>query len=354
MNAPTLTSLVKAGGCGSKIGPGELREVLKDIPKSVSEQILFGLGAGDDAGVYKLRDDLAIVQTVDFFTPIVDDPYDFGAIAATNALSDCFALGAKPITGLAIVGFPNELPLEILREILRGGADKVQEAGASIIGGHSIRDSEPKYGVAVTGVVDPRRMITNAGARPGDAVVLTKALGTGIVTNERRARAAGKSSPELQHLSDNLFAEAVASMKTLNQKSAELMVEFAATACTDVTGFGLLGHAHNLALASGVSIEINFSSLPLFNGLEQIAEHYGKGGCERNRKWVETNVSFASTIDETAKIIASDPQTSGPLLITVPQSSAEKFVSSLKQDGVERATIIGRVAENNPGRITVQ
>jgi selenide,water dikinase len=354
MEQRSLTSLVKAGGCGSKIGPGELRDVLKDVPKSISDQILFGLGSGDDAGVFKLRDDLALVQTVDFFTPIVDDPYDFGAIAATNALSDCFALGAKPITGLAIVGFPNELPLEILREILRGGADKVHEAGASIIGGHSIRDSEPKYGVAVTGIVDPRRMVTNAGAKPGNLIVLTKALGTGIVTNERRARATGKSPAELQDLSDTLFNEAVTSMKTLNQKAAELMVEFGATACTDVTGFGLLGHAHNLASASGVALEIDFRTLPLFDGLSQIASNYGKGGCERNRKWVEVNVQFGPDLDETTKIICSDPQTSGPLLVSLPDGAAQTFVQTLQRGGVSAATIIGTVTRGEPGTITVR
>lgn len=353
MEQKTLTSLVKAGGCGSKIGPGELRDVLKDIPKSISDQILFGLGAGDDAGVYKLREDLALVQTVDFFTPIVDDAYDFGAIAAANALSDCFALGAQPITGLAIVGFPNELPLEILREILRGGADKIHEAGASIIGGHSIRDNEPKYGVAVTGIVDPKRMVTNAGARPGDAIVLTKALGTGIVTNERRARAAGRSPQQLQSLSDGLFIEAVTSMKTLNKKAAELMTEYGATACTDVTGFGLLGHAHNLASASKVSLEIEFDSLPLFPGLLEIAATYGKGGCERNRRWVETNVEFGDRLDEGARIVCSDPQTSGPLLITLPYANVSPFISELKHQGIQAASVIGRVTSSNSGMIRV-
>ncbi|MEK6709012.1 MAG: selenide, water dikinase SelD, partial [Nitrospinota bacterium] len=234
--------------------------------------LLYGTHPGDDTGVFRLREDLAIVQTVDFFTPIVDDPFAFGQIAAANALSDCFTMGAQPVTGLNLVAFPCALGLDALGQILRGGAEKMREAGAVILGGHSVDDPEPKYGIAVTGTVDPRKMITNRGARPGDKLILTKKIGTGIVTNLTKAvsplrRAARGLLGRGGRLKEGVFEEAVASMITLNQRASRLMVEAGARASTDVTGFGLLGHLHNVMETSGARARVRFSRVPRFDDL---------------------------------------------------------------------------------------
>ena len=229
--------------------------------------LLYGTNAGDDTGVYRLREDLAIVQTVDFFTPIVDDPYAYGQIAAANALSDCFTMGAQPITGLNLVGFPCQIGLDVLGRILAGGADKMREAGGVIVGGHSVDDVEPKYGIAVTGTVDPRIMVTNQGAKPGDKLVLTKKIGTGVVTNVTKqvnpvVRAARGIFGKNGSLRDGVFEEAVESMKTLNKEASECMMRVGVNACTDVTGFGLLGHLHNVMEASGARARVVFSDVP--------------------------------------------------------------------------------------------
>ena len=237
------------------MGPEDLRTALAGLPCFTDPNLLYGLNPGNDTGVYRLREDLAIVQTVDFFTPIVDNPYEFGQIAAANALSDCYTMGAKPVTGLNLVSYPCAVGLDTLGEILRGGAEKMIEAGAVIVGGHSIDDPEPKYGIAVTGIVDPRAMITNTQARPGDSLVLTKKIGTGIVTTLNKPPDGFAGWMRRFHLGGDghtsipkeVYEEAVRSMRTLNQRAGEIMVEFGAHACTDVTGYGLLGHAHNVA-----------------------------------------------------------------------------------------------------------
>ena len=349
-----LTDMVKAGGCGSKLGPEELREVLRDLPSRASPQVLFGLGSGDDAGVYQLTPELAIVQTVDFFTPIVDDPYDFGAIAAANAISDCYALGARPICALNIVGFPRDANDSLLKAILLGGLEKAAEAGLSILGGHSVADTEPKYGLAVTGVVHPKQMILNTGARPGDVLVLTKKIGAGIVTGAMKRHRNATSPLTFDKPSQQLSDEVIRSMKTLNKAACETMVEFGASACTDVTGFGLLGHARNLAEASKVSLNIYYSQIPKFYGIEAMAIQCTKGGGDRNLQWVIEKISLASEITEEQRGVLIDPQTSGPLLIAIAKEKSSAFVEALRAAGVAAAAVIGEVQAGAAGTIRVE
>ncbi len=333
---------------------------LEGLPCFTDPNLLFGTNPGDDTGVYKLREDLAIVQTVDFFTPIVDDPYDFGAIAAANALSDCFTMGARVVTGLNLVGYPCHLGLESLREILRGGSEKMIEAGGVIVGGHSVDDTEPKYGIAVTGVVDPRKMITNIGAKPGDALILTKKIGTGIITNTRKIRTGfgkvlGFFSGGNGHkaIRDDVFEESVAAMKSLNRRAGEMMVEAGAGACTDITGFGLLGHAHNVAEASGVGLEISYDAVPKYEGIEAHALSGTKGGGERNRHWVRDFVQLEKGVGENEFAVLCDAQTSGPLLIAVNAAKAAPLVERMKAAGVPAPVIIGKVVDGPAGRIRV-
>lgn len=348
MESVALTSLVKAGGCGSKLGPLDLRLVLQDLPRTQNPNLIFGTGLGDDAGVYKISESLALVQTVDFFTPIVDDPFDFGAIATANALSDCYALGATPITGLNIVAFSCEVGHSVLAEILRGGAEKMAEAGAVIVGGHSVKDAEPKFGVAITGLVDPAKMITNDKAKVGDVIVMTKKIGTGIVTNIWKKRETIKSG-----ISEAVLKEAIMSMKTLNATASRIMLQVGVHACTDVTGFGLLTHAHNIAEASRVAMEISYSKVPLLDGIEQFWDTGTKGGGERNRSWIKPHVELSSEVGDEEFAILTDPQTSGPLLICLPAEKGESFVEALKGAGVKSAAVIGRVSEGNAGTVRV-
>ena len=318
--------------------------------------MLFGLGSGDDAGVYRLRDDLAIVQTVDFFTPIVDDPFDFGAVAAANALSDCYALGATPITGLNLVCFPCSIGIKVLQEVLRGGEAKLEKAGATVIGGHSVNDPEPKFGVAVTGIIDPRTLITNQGAKQGDALVITKKIGIGIITNFRKPRSTlGEIWKTMGigggHISDATFEEALTSMKTLNKVASRLMVEFGAHACTDITGFGLLGHAFNMASASNVALEISYDKVPKFPEVELYAIQGTKGGNAKNKASVRDKVQLAGEIGEVEYSVLCDAQTSGPLFIAVDPRRADEFVSALHLADVPQACIIGSVQEDHQGGI---
>ncbi|MFN8390177.1 MAG: selenide, water dikinase SelD [Bdellovibrionota bacterium] len=352
--AVPLTSLVRAGGCGSKFGPLDLRTALSNFPRFEDARLLFGSGSGDDAGVYLMSDDVAIVQTVDFFTPIVDDPYEFGMIAAANALSDCFALGAKPLTGLNILCFPCEIGFDLVKEILRGGAEQMKRAGGVILGGHSVRDTEPKYGIAITGSAHPSKIVMNTGAKPGDVLLITKKIGVGIVTGREKAQA-GKSPEELDEprLDKAVYREAVESMKTLNQSAAELMVEAGVKACTDVTGYGLLGHAHNLALASGVSLEISYSAVPKFPTIEVYAISGTKGGGDRNKLWIKDKVELVDGVGNSEFSILNDPQTSGPLLMAVDPSIADELVAKMKSAGVLAPTIIGRVLDGIAGTIRV-
>lgn len=293
------------------------------------------MATSDDAGVFRLRDDLAIVNTVDFFTPIVDDPYTFGAISAANSLSDVYAMGGEPRTAMNIVCFPQKgLDKEILGEILRGGGEKAAEAGVVVVGGHSVDDPEIKYGMAVTGIVDPRRIVRNVGALPGDVVLLTKPLGTGIVTTALKHQA----------LDDAPYHAAVASMSALNRDAAEVMRPFSVHAATDVTGFGLLGHAHEMAHGSGVTIAIDATALPLLPAAEELAAAgHLTGGSKRNRAYLESRVSVASAVPAMRAEIAFDPQTSGGLLIAVGADEAAALLDALRARGLDHARAIGRV-----------
>ena len=320
--------------------------------------LIYGTNPCDDTGVYKLKEDLAIVQTVDFFTPIVDDPFDFGQIAAANALSDCYTIGAKPVTALSLVSFPCHLGMDILSLILSGGSEKVRESGAVILGGHSVDDQEPKYGIAVTGVIDPKDMILNNGAKPGDILILTKKIGTGIVTNlNKKTGSIKKISKALisgnSKLKEGIFDEVVASMKTLNKISSEVMRKFPVNACTDVTGFGLLGHLHNVLEASGVSAKISFSNVPIFEGILPDAVSGTVGGGERNREWTRSFVSYSEKLDENMIAVLNDAQTSGGLIIAVEPSKSEEMLQQLISTGSSFSAIIGEVAGGERGKVIV-
>lgn len=325
------------------MGPAALREVLKSLPVSQDPRLLVSGATFDDAGVYKLREDLALVQTVDFFTPIVDDPYTFGEIAAANALSDIYAMGAVPLTALNITCFPVQgMDLDILGQILAGGAAKVKEAGALLVGGHTVEDPEPKYGLAVTGVVHPARILTNAGAHPGDLLVLTKPLGTGVIATAVKAELAG---PEVE-------AAAIAAMRTLNREASQVAVAAGVHAVTDITGFGFLGHAAEMAEASQVSLEVEAGRFPFLPGAEELANMgLVPAGAYRNREYLGDKISFDSEVADAHRDLLFDPQTSGGLLIAVAREKVEELETGLKAKGTA-AAVVGRVEAGAP-RITV-
>ncbi len=297
--------------------------------------MLVGISTGDDAGVFRLSDDLAIVNTVDFFTPIVDDPFTFGQIAAANALSDVYAMGGVPRTALNIVCWPQTgLPSEMLSEILRGGTEKAREAGVVIVGGHTVADEEVKFGMAITGVIDPRRIVRNVGARAGDTLVLSKALGTGILMTAFKR----------DQLADEAYQAAVRSMVQLNADAAAAMLKFDVHAATDVTGFGLIGHALKMAEGSGVTIVFEESDLPLLpDALEQCGAGMIPGGGQRNREYYAPSVRISDEVAEPIAELAFDPQTSGGLLIAVPDAQALALLAELQRTGHREAAIVGRV-----------
>ena len=286
----------------------------------------MGFNKADDAGIYRLDDKRALVQTVDFFPPIVDDPYFFGQIAAANALSDIYAMGGRPLTALNIVGFPDtKMPRQVFSDILKGGADKIEEAGAVIMGGHSIKDNELKYGLAVTGIIDPARIVTNSGAGEGDRVFLTKALGTGIIATGIKKQA----------VPDDLAELTIKQMAALNKTAAELMIQHNVNAATDVSGYGLFGHAYEMASASGVSIELFGSKIPLLpEALRMAGEGMNPGGAFANRDYIEKHVRFAPDVDANLTQVMFDPQTSGGLLVAIPADSAAGFSAALKEHGL--------------------
>lgn len=311
------------------MGPGDLTKALAPLPVREDDRILVGHESFDDAGVFRLSDDIAIVQTVDFFAPIVDDPFEFGQVAAANALSDVYAMGGEPLTALSIVGFPTEaLPLEVLTAILRGGQEKVHEAGASIIGGHSIIDEEVKYGLAVTGRVDPSRLLTNAGARVGDVLVLTKALGTGFVTTALKRGLFDRARA----------ASAIDSMRTLNATASRVALAVGARCATDVTGFGLLGHASHIARGSGVTLRIDVEAVPALPGAREAWQAGAQpGGAERNEAYLRDLVDWGA-VTGFARDLLVDPQTSGGLLVAVPDDRVSEYLAS-----APNATVIGTV-----------
>lgn len=295
--------------------------------------MIVGVETSDDAGVFRLRPDLAIVNTVDFFTPIVDDPYVFGQIAATNALSDIYAMGAEPRTAMNIVCFPKgKMDIRVLGEVLKGGAEKVQEAGAVVVGGHSIIDEEIKYGMAITGVIHPDKVIRNVGVQEGDALILTKPLGTGIISTALKK---GKASKESVQAS-------VASMITLNNTAAKIMRNYPVHACSDITGYGLLGHALEMASGSSVTLILESAKLPILHRAPRLAEKgYLTGGCKRNRDYLKDKITIDKSIREGLVEVAFDPQTSGGLLIALAQKYAPKLVDELQANGVKAATAVG-------------
>jgi cysteine desulfurase NifS/selenium donor protein len=345
-DAVQLTRYTHGLGCACKLRPQALEEVLRGLPLPGDPAVLVGTETADDAAVYRLSDEVAIVQTVDFFTPIVDDPYWFGAISAANSLSDVYAMGARPLFGLNVVGFPsNRLPLSVLERILRGAWDKAAEAGISIIGGHTVDDTEPKFGLAVTGVVHPDHILRNSTALPGDALVLTKALGTGIIsTAVKRGLADGATVREVTEL-----------MATLNRSAAEAMVEVGASACTDITGFGLLGHLREMAAGSGVDVTISAGHVPTLPAARAFAAaDIVPGGTLNNLAFVEPHVTFAPDVSRVTQLVLADAQTSGGLLISLPADRTAALLEALRARGVDGAAQIGRVTGPGQGHITVE
>ncbi|MDQ6421693.1 selenide, water dikinase SelD [Paenibacillus sp. LHD-117] len=340
-----LTSLSSKGGCGCKIGPADLGQVIRSLPPAEpNPNLLVGLDTSDDAGVYQLNDDLAIVQTVDFFTPIVDDPYSFGQIAAANAISDIYAMGGTPLTALNIVAFPiTTLDKTILADIMRGAADKAKEAGITIVGGHSIDDKEPKFGMAVTGIVRPDRVRTNAGAQTGDNLILTKPIGVGIMT----------TAIKKEQLQPEEIARITEIMATLNKTAAECMADYPVHACTDVTGFGLLGHALEMAKGSNAVIAISSEDVPVLPRARELASlGFVPGGTKNNYSHIQSDVTFPDSMDQIDQWILCDAVTSGGLLISLGEQHAEALLTDLKAAGVE-AAIIGEVTSEGAGHIIV-
>ena len=334
---PALTALVSGAGCGCKLAPGALLPLLAQLPaQRDDERLLVGSHTSDDAGAYRLAADLALVQTVDFFTAPVDDPFDFGRIAAANALSDVYAMGARPVTALNIVAFPlQRLGGEVLAEVLRGGLDVASSAGVLIVGGHSIDDPEPKYGLAVTGVCHPDALLTNAGGQPGDALVLTKPLGVGAIVAARKRGAAD----------DPLLRSAVDTMVELNARACDAALDARAHAVTDVTGFGLLGHLHHLCRESGLAGELDAERLPSIAGVRELLETAvgDSGGARRNAEWAAGFAAFADGVAPWRRRLLVDPTTSGGLLVAVPPARAQALPGAL----------VGRLVEGTPGSIRV-
>jgi selenide,water dikinase len=362
-----LTSTVKAGGCASKLSPAVLDAVLKKLPRQTDTNVIVGFDHADDAGIYRISADMALVQTVDFFTPMVDDPFTFGQIAATNALSDVYAMGGRPITALAHVCFPAAGDIEVLERILAGGLSKMREAGCAVIGGHSVRDEETKFGYSVTGLIHPDRVLANSGAQPGDCLLLTKAIGTGVISTAIKKDAAKQPWIEA----------AIRSMTTLNKTAAEVIsaeavsahtgtaarssAEFAndqrpttkdgltVHAMTDVTGFGLIAHTREMALASSVSIRLHAEQIPLLEGARDciLAGHI-PGGLLANRDFAECVVAYEEGIAEELKTILFDPQTAGGLLISVAAEKAAELRHALNDAGVPAVEIGEVLAPTKP------
>jgi selenide, water dikinase len=337
-----LTQQVKAGGCASKLAPGSLEAVLAKLPRQIDENLLVGFDTSDDAGVYRIGPELALVQTVDFFTPLVDDPYTFGRIAATNALSDIYAMGGRALTALALVCFPQQDDLGALEQIMQGGLSVMREAGCVVVGGHSVKDPEIKFGYAVSGLIDPKRIYTNTGAHAGDVLILTKPIGTGVITTALKQGKAKQS----------WIDGAIDSMTTLNRSAALVAAreDFEVNAMTDVTGFGLMGHGRELAIGSGVSLHIEVDAVPLIEGARD-AVRLGTipAGLLANREFVGCFVAETSgtQLEEDLITLMYDPQTSGGLLIAVAEKDAGSLLDALRDERIPAAQI-GRVSDGKP------
>jgi len=332
-----LTQMVTSAGCAAKIFPDILSKTLKEITWDTNENVLVGFEGKDDAGVYKISDNTALIQTTDFFTPVVDDPYTFGQIAAANALSDVYAMGGEPICALNIVAFPQKEDLNILKEILRGGADKMKESGAVIIGGHSIDITNIVYGLAVTGKINPNEIKGNDSAKPGDILILTKALGTGILNNVIK----------FAQLEDKIYQQLISSMTRLNKDAAECMKLCHANGCTDITGFGLAGHSMQMAVASKAVLKFFINQLPVLPGVEHaIGEKLLTRGDKSNRNYTKDNTISEGEINIIKEHLLYDPQTSGGLLITVPKEHSNILLLELHKRGDIYAAIVGEVLES--------
>lgn len=346
-----LTQAVKAAGCAAKMSPGLLDSVLRRLPRPTDPNLLVGFETSDDAGVYRVTDEIALVQTVDFFTPIADDPFVFGQIAAANSLSDVYAMGGLPITALSVLAFPASGSPDVLEQIMRGGLDKMTEAGCTILGGHSIRDEEMKFGYAVTGLIDPKAIWRNVGACPGDVLILTKSLGTGVISTALKQGQAQES----------WVAAAIASMIQLNRDSAEALhaveLEFdqghPIHAVTDVTGFGLLGHAREMAVGSKVSMRIDHERLPLLPGaIDAARAGFVSGGLKNNREFLEGCVEFSPNVPDETRALLYDPQTSGGLLVALASETADAATALLERRGIP-ARVIGTVIEKQSPLIAI-
>lgn len=334
-----LTKLAKCAGCGAKVGAGVLAKLLDGIRVHSDPNLLVGFDKSDDASVYRVTDDLALVQTVDFFPPIDDDPYTFGQIAATNALSDVYAMGGEPKLALNIMAVPENLPREAVHALLRGGYDKVYEAGAIITGGHSILDDEPKYGLAVTGFVHPAKLLKNCGAQPGDVLFLTKPLGVGVLT----------TAAKVELVPGEMLARLKQLMTTLNKGARDVMVRYRVHACTDVTGFGLLGHGLEMAQGSGVALELDTAAIDFLDGARELAElGILPAGMYRNRSFAEASVD-AGQVPLAVQDLLYDPQTSGGLLIAVHPEDADEMHAALR-DAVPSAQRIGTARPYQGGK----
>ena len=339
-----LTNFAKSAGCAAKLGQADLKDALSQLPKGVDKNLLVGHGSSDDAAVYRLSDKLALVETVDIFPPVVDDPYDYGRIAAANALSDVYAMGAKPISALSFVAWPvDKLGTDILRDVISGASDICEKAGIVIGGGHSIADDEPKFGLFVNGTVHPDEIKSNDRAKLGDALILTKKIGTGIVT----------SAAKQGYLNQTEIKEVVASMTTLNDSASRVMCDSNIQCATDVTGFGLLGHLGNMLRASSdfsknkLGANIVFEDIPFF---ELAIQFVNRGSCpagtKRNLEFVRNKLSYDRKMTEAEKLLISDAQTSGGLLLSVPQDKSMDFITKLRELGLESTSVIGKVVES--------
>jgi selenide, water dikinase len=332
-----LLQMVEYGGCSAKISPKQLEEILKYLPLPADPNILVDIDTHDDAGVYKINDDLALVLTTDFFPPVCSDPYEFGEIAAANSISDVYAMGGDPVLALNIMMFPaSKLPMEAYAEILKGGFSKATEAGVRIIGGHTIDDFPPKYGLAVVGYIHPEKIITNSGARAGDVLILTKPVGTGVILAGHR----------LGMVTEADLSEAKRLMKLLNKSGAEVMKKYGIKGATDVTGFGLAGHALKMAKASNVSISLNMKNVPLIgNSYDLIDDGCIPGASFRNLEYAEKDIEFAADLDYNLKMIAFDAQTSGGLLFAVHSEKANEILGDLINAGLSDSKVIGNVTD---------
>ena len=322
----------------------DLVQVLNQLPAQKHPNLLVGAETGDDAAVYKLDDNTSLILTVDFFTPITDDPYEFGLIAAANSLSDVYAMGGRPLLAMNIVGFPADLARDVLPDVLKGGYAKAAEAGCLIVGGHTVDDPEPKYGLSVVGLVEPHKQVTNTGAQPGDSLVLTKPIGTGIIATGCKQ---GKSPPDI-------LKTAIDTMVTLNRAAAESMMKVGVNACTDVTGFGLLGHLRSIVRASGMSATIHYNRVPVLPGTwDLLAQGVVPGGTHRNLRSLADTLDWHPDMTEEQQLLLCDAQTSGGLLISVPQDRLQPLLSELGAAGVNTKAVIGEITGEHPPRIHI-